>query len=213
MKVVIIANGELPEHLLLTSPINQSDLLIAADGGANYCYTLGLIPDILVGDLDSIDPAILVQYKAKKIEICRHPVKKNATDLELAMDLAKARGAKKIHLIGVLGGRWDMSLGNILLAASFKYKTIKLSLTGPDCLMHIFHPNKLHQLTDAAGRRVSLLPINGDVHGVSLCGFAYTLANHTIIAGSSLGTSNIIQGEEATVRLEEGTLLCVQSRD
>ncbi|MGW8195827.1 MAG: hypothetical protein ACWGOX_16350, partial [Desulforhopalus sp.] len=78
---------------------------------------------------------------------------------------------------------------------------------------HIFHPDKVHRLTDGAGRRVSLLPINGDAHGVSLSGFSFALKNQTITAGSSLGTSNIMIGQEATVRLEQGTLLCVQSRE
>lgn len=213
MNVVIFANGDLPPQDLLTISLNQSELLIAADGGAGHCHKLGITPDLLLGDLDSIDPAILDLYKEHSVEIVCHPAKKSATDLELAMDMAKARGAAKIHLIGVLGGRWDMSLGNIFLAASAKYSTIELTLAGPDCLLYIFHPDKLHRLTDAAGRRVSLFPMHGDVHGVSLNGFAYTLLNRTISAGSSLGTSNVMLGGQATVRLKEGTLLCVQTPD
>ncbi|MGW8194097.1 MAG: thiamine diphosphokinase, partial [Desulforhopalus sp.] len=189
MKVVIIANGEIQQHGQLKPLLSRSDLLVAADGGANHCARLGITPDILLGDLDSIDPDILARFSTADIEIFRHPVRKDATDLELAMDLAKERGASEMHLFGVLGGRWDMSLGNIFLAASVKYQTVELSLIGPDCCMHIFHPGKVHRLTDGAGRRVSLLPINGDAHGVSLSGFSFALKNKTITAGSSLGTS------------------------
>lgn len=212
MKVLIFANGDLGQPQFLQAMMDESDFVIAADGGANHCFHLNITPEIVIGDLDSISPGILEHFKKTQVQIRRYPVEKDAADLELALDLALDKGAQSVFLAGVLGGRWDMSLGNILLAASTKYQALSITLLGPDCLMHILHPGTLHRLASKAGSRVSLLPLNGDVHGVTLKGFLYPLANHTINSGSSLGISNRILKDEATVQLREGTLLSVQSQ-
>lgn len=213
MKAIIFANGDLGQHRSLRTLIDESDFFIAADGGANHCFRLNITPDILIGDLDSIAPDILEHFSKSQVAISRYPVEKDAADLEIALDLARDKGAQSIVLAGVLGGRWDMSLGNILLAASYKYKELYITLLGPDCLMQILHPDAPHQLTSEAGTRVSLLPIHGDAHGVNLQGFLYPLTNQTISSGSSRGISNSIVKEKATVQLSKGTLLCIQSHE
>lgn len=212
MKVLIFANGHLGQPHLLQPLIDQSDLIIAADGGANHCFHLNITPDILLGDLDSISPEALNHCRKAEVAISKYPAEKDATDLEIALDLARDKGAQSIVLAGVLGGRWDMSLGNILLAASRKYKALSITLLGTDCSMRILHPAQQHQLTSTAGSRVSLLPLNGDALGVDLKGFEYPLTGHTIRSGSSLGISNLILKDRATVQFRQGTLLCIQSQ-
>ncbi len=209
MFAVIFANGTLDPSAELDSLINQAELVIAADGGASHCNRLGITPDILLGDLDSIDPPLLAAYQDKAIAIQRHPRHKDATDLELALDLAVEKGARTIRLIGALGGRWDMSLANIMLAASDKYKNQEILLSGQDCSMQILHPGKDCTLSGRPGQKVSLVPLKGDVHGVTLTGFAYPLTGQTILFGSSLGVSNIMHTDQATVQHREGILLCV----
>ncbi|MFW2367159.1 MAG: thiamine diphosphokinase, partial [Desulforhopalus sp.] len=93
MKVFIFANGDLGRPHLLTPFIDQSDLLIAADGGANHCFQLNITPDILLGDLDSIRPAVLNHYRKTEVAISKYPTEKDATDLEIALDLAQEKGA------------------------------------------------------------------------------------------------------------------------
>ncbi len=130
MLTLIFANGDLTEPPELPDLLARADLIIAADGGANSCRCLGIIPDVLIGDLDSIDPAILKDFQVKAVAIHRHPPRKDATDLELALDFAMAQGAREVWLFGGLGGRWDMSLANVLLAAREKYKTSQFHHTG-----------------------------------------------------------------------------------
>ncbi len=210
MHVLIFANGvheHLPNQDLL---IGDADLIIAADGGANYCYELGVSPDILLGDLDSISRQALENISLSAAEIQQYPRKKNATDLELSLDLALERGATRISLLGALGGRWNMSLANILLAASASYKGIRISLLNRECEMVILHPGPEFVLTGMPGDTVSLLPLHGDVHGVTLTGFDYPLDNHTLSFGSTLGVSNVLQSAEATVCHTAGVLLCVR---
>jgi len=210
MLALIFANGIMKKTTEMQVLIDQADLVLAADGGAGHCSRLGIFPDILVGDFDSIDAATLKRYQEENIETHRHPVQKNATDLELALDLAMEKGATTIWMVGILGGRWDMSLANIMLGASDKYKGIRISLLGTDCIMHVLQPYKSFTINGTPGQTVSLLPLKGDVHGITLTGFEYPLSNHTIPYGASLGVSNVLVKDQGTILCTKGVLLCVQ---
>jgi thiamine pyrophosphokinase len=205
---IIFANGNLDPSPEIDALLKKADLIIAADGGANHCAQLGINPDILLGDLDSIHPKILESYKSEGIVINRHPKRKDATDLELALDLAVEKGSRSVWLVGALGGRWDMSLANIMLAAGDKYKHLKTSMLGRDCSMQILHP-ATHTIIGKPGQKVSILPLKGDAHGVTLTGFEYPLRDHTIPFGSSIGVSNIMEKDQGTVQFTQGILLCV----
>lgn len=208
MIAIIFANGNLDPTPELDALIKKADLIIAADGGANHCAQLDLIPDVLLGDLDSILPEILESYKTEGTVINRHPKRKDATDLELALDLAVEKGSRSVWLVGALGGRWDMSLANIMLAAGDKYKHLKISLLGQDCSMHILHPTT-HTIIGKPGQKVSILPMKGDAHGVTLDEFEYPLKDHDIPFGSSIGMSNVMQKDQGKVQFTQGILLCV----
>jgi thiamine pyrophosphokinase len=210
MKVLIFANGEMGEIDDLSQLIDSTDLVIAADGGANICSGLGLIPDTLVGDFDSIKQEVLEVYEKKGVEILRHSPRKDATDLELALEHAVDRGAERVWLLGALGGRWDMSLANIMLAAADRFKDIKVSLVNQDCSMHILQPGRSHSIIGFSGQNVSLIPLQGDVYGVTLTGFEYLLNSQPIKLGSSLGVSNVMVAEQASVQHSRGVLLCLQ---
>ena len=129
MRAHIFANGPYLEKT--DSRIfmgKEADLIIAADGGANQCRLINITPDLIIGDLDSISHQLVEKYTHAGVEIIRHPSRKDATDLELSLDLAMTRGADDVVLFGVLGGRWNMSLSNITLAASEKYREMSMSL-------------------------------------------------------------------------------------
>lgn len=209
MITLIFANGILDHSPILSALLLQTDLIIAADGGADHCARLGINPDILLGDLDSIDPKQLAKYTSEGIAIHRHPPRKDATDLELAIDLATQKGARTIWLIGALGGRWDMSLANIMLGANDTYKDQEILLLDQDCIMRILHPGKRNIIKGEPNQRVSFLPLKNDVHDITLTGFEYPLINHTIAFGSTLGVSNILNNHQATEQHSTGVLLCV----
>lgn len=211
MIIAIFANGQLSEKDYLDPLIEQADCIIAADGGANHCNNLNIVPNVVIGDLDSIDPQTLKSIEDKGIPLHRYPERKNATDLELCLDFAIAQGAAKIHIFAALGGRWDMSLANIQLCASKKHKNTEITLYGEGCVINILHPGAVHTIPGPVGKRVSLLSLEQDAVGVTLTGFEYPLKNSTISFGSSRGVSNILKTEPATISLNHGTLLCIQS--
>ncbi len=149
----IFANG--PYRKGIKSAIlreKKSDLIIAADGGADHCRLLNITPHIVIGDLDSIPVALAEEYTHAGVEIIRFPTRKEATDLELAIDIAMVKGMNEVVLFGVLGGRWDMSLSNVMLAASEKYKTMAISLLDTECRMHIIHGGATLVLEGYAGQ-------------------------------------------------------------
>lgn len=209
MTSLIFLGGDLgiPHHL--SSYLDNATTIIAVDHGADHCHRLGLTPDLLLGDLDSISPATLAHYQAQGVAIERHHRRKDATDLELALDRVADEGHDAVLLLAALGGRWDMSLGNVLTASRATYRKLRLTLIGSDCTLHILHPGRTLLLSGAVGDRVSLLPVHGNASGVTLCGFEYPLHNATLEAGSSRGISNVVVAAEATVSLALGSLLCI----
>ncbi len=211
MKVVIFANGKEQCSAAAADRAKSADLIIAADGGAIHCEKLGVFPDVLVGDCDSIPVSVLERYEANHIEILRHPVKKDATDLELALEVALARDAESIDLFGALGGRWDMSLANIFLAGAAKFRRLNITFFGIDCIIHVLHSGRMQRLNNCLNATVTLLPLFARVSGVTLHGFEYPLKGAELISGSTRGVSNVITENSATISHSNGVLLCILS--
>ena len=209
MKVVIFANGVLSEPQTARSAAVQADLIIAVDGGANHCHTLGIVPHILLGDLDSVAPAVLNEYQKKDVTISRYPVDKDKTDLELALDLALKKHASQLKVFAALGGRWDMSLANLLLIAAPKYTGTEILFMGKGTTIGICRDGEEKVLSYPAGTTISLLPLHGDVKGVTASGFKYPLENATLKYTSSRGVSNVVTSEEGRVSVQSGVLLWI----
>ena len=189
MRAVIFASGVL-NHLPDARTIMRSDdLVIAADGGARHCLSLGITPSFVIGDLDSLRNDDLNALRIAGAKIIRYPTKKDQTDLELALRLAIDLGASEILVLGALGARWDMSMANILLRGGEK-------LT--------FHGRK--------GDILSLIPLGQDACGVTLHGLEYPLKDGILQFGATRGISNVLLEERAVVYLKQGLLLCIHIR-
>ena len=212
MKCVIFANGPLKRETLTEQGIQQHDLVLATDGGAVHCHSLGIKPDIVVGDMDSIPGWLLAQLRQQKVEVHTFPQRKDETDLELAIDLAIERGMGEIIILGALGERWDMSIASVMLLATARFAGIQIILrTGSTALFCLRGPDR-KELSAFPGDRLSLIPIGGPVAGVTLQGLEYPLTNHPIPLGSTLGISNIVTSPQVALTIQEGILLCVIER-
>lgn len=185
------------------------DLVIAADGGGRHPLGLGWPVHYLVGDFDSLDPTIMDQMVALGAIVERHPVHKDEIDFELALRLARRRGYEAIVVLGALGGRWDMTLGNLFLpmAAGWGCESI-LFRHGPWNFRIISGPAEL-AITGQAGDRLSLLPLGGEAQGLTLSGCRYPLTDETLPAGLSRGLSNELMISEAELKIESGSLLVI----
>jgi len=212
MKAVIIANGVPADPSADRRHVPTDALIIAADGGADYCRKLGLVPDVIIGDMDSIDRDPAAADFGREMEIIRHPTRKDATDLELAVRLAVARGARSIILLGALGGRWDMSIGALFLLAMPDLARVPVKLVD-GCQEIVLLTGKGTAVFEGEpGDTLSLIPAGGEAAGVTLAGLEYPLKNATLPAGTSRGISNVLVDPKATVSLEGGTLICILIR-
>jgi thiamine pyrophosphokinase len=206
-KAVIIANGELGAAQAIRACAAQADLLIAADGGATHCRTLGLKPHLIVGDLDSLEPENRAFFEQAGVRFEVHPVHKDETDLELAVRAAMREGAQEATLVAALGARWDQSLANILLLAHPDFSPLTLRLVeGPDTFWIIRSQATVRGQT---GDRLSLLPLSADVAGVTLTGLEYPLDESVLRFGFTTGVSNRLVAPEATITLRQGILLAI----
>lgn len=202
MRALIVLGGEAPGRGLLAACARQADLTIAADSGLAAFDAAGLMPDLLIGDMDSIDPALLARCEGVPQERLR--CVKDDTDGVHALDSAIARGADRITLLGALGGRMDHALANLmLLVRAHRAGAFAEILT--DRVRIIRVPGEA-VLRGAKGDTVSFLPL-GDARGVTLTGFFYPLSGHDLHSDYPLGVSNVVTQDEARVSVKSGDLL------
>jgi thiamine pyrophosphokinase len=208
MYAVIVANAPGFEAAPFLPLLRGADLLIAADGGGNSLHAVGLAPHLAIGDLDSLDPAVIAAFAAAGAEIRRHPAEKDETDLELALLAAIERGAEQIDMLGALGGRWDMGLANVSLLALPELKGRRVRLL--DVNQEAFLVRESALIHGSVGDTVSLLPLGGAAHGISTRGLHYPLAGASLFFERTRGVSNLIVDAPAQVSLSSGMLLVVR---
>jgi thiamine pyrophosphokinase len=210
-RIVIFANGNLPSLEATRALLRPDDTLIAADGGALHLLGMGLLPHLLVGDLDSLDAASLARLEAAGVEIRRYPTDKDETDLELALRCALEGQPDSILVVGALGGRLDQTLANLSLLTGPAFEGLDLRLD--DGAEEAFFCRKQAEIQGRSGQVVSLIPWGGPAQGVVTQGLRWKLSGETLYPHQSRGVSNVMTGETASVEIRSGLLLIVRRRD
>jgi thiamine pyrophosphokinase len=182
-------------------------LKIAVDGGVRHLREVDMIPDILIGDLDSVSEQDLAWCKKMQIEISQYPREKNQTDFELALEYAMQKSQDKIVVFGALGGRIDHTLANIGLLNNphFVGREIKFFSNNE----YIYFLRSPTIIKGNPGDIVSLIPWGDTVFGVTTTGLKFPLRNEELIPDQSRGISNVMISKEALVQFKKGNLLCV----
>ena len=206
-KVILFANGEYPSPERVLSQISDEDILIAVDGGLTYITQFGLVPDLIIGDLDSADPEQVEAYKNQGVDVRKFPVEKDETDLELALKAAQEFDYDQVWITGALGNRFDQSLANIFLIASPEFEALNLRLI--DGHQEIFVIRHSKTFKGKKGDRVSLLPLHGPVSGITTQGLYFPLENETLTPYQTRGVSNQMTRSESKVTIQDGLLLCI----
>jgi thiamine pyrophosphokinase len=204
---IIFANGLLADPAMARAAITPDDQLIAADGGLAHMQALGLTPQVLIGDLDSVGPHQGSQAEAEGVRVVRFSPRKDQTDLELAVRLAKSDGASDILIFGALGARWDHTLANLLLLASPDFRGVRLRLVDGPQQIYVIQSRTV--IEGQPGDTVSLISLQGDASGITTTGLDYPLEHGRLAFGSTLGVSNVLLGSEASVTVEEGLVACI----
>ena len=191
-------------------PIDVPDdaLVVAADGGLGEANRLGVAVDLLVGDLDSASPADVESFEARGGDVRRHPVDKDATDLDLAITEAIVAGVGHVVVVGGDGGRLDHLLANAVMLASSRYAAVDVDAVLGSSLLHVVRGRR--EITGVADELISLLALGGPARGVRTEGLRWGLDGAVLEPGSSLGVSNRFVANRAAIEVAEGVVLAVR---
>ncbi|MBW7459157.1 thiamine diphosphokinase [Paenibacillus sepulcri] len=209
-RILIFTGGTL--DLWALDHIQHNDYIIGADAGALFLITHGIKPNISLGDFDSVTAEQLERIQAESGETLPcDPIDKNYTDTELAWNLAVSKRPRQIILLGALGTRFDHTLANVHLLRLAHSANIDAVIIDKHNRISLTSDEKIILAKEYP--YVSLLPLTAEVTGITLTGFQYPLYEATLEIGQSLGISNAMTGEQAVIRIREGLLLVIESRD
>ena len=206
--VVIVSGGGAPRPGV-RALVPPGALVIAADRGVDHALALGLVPDVAVGDFDSVSEAGLERAVAAGAEVRRHPVDKDATDLELALDVALDATPARVVVLGGHAGRLDHLLASVAVLARPRHAGVRVEAHYGEHRVDVVHPGRLAALEGPAGAPVTLLAHGGPAGGVTTTGLRYALADAVLEPWSSLGVSNEFTGAVASVRIGSGVVLAI----
>lgn len=213
MKICIILNGKIKDYDYIKDIINKNnyDYIICADGGANHSYKMGIIPDYIIGDLDSISSEIIDFYKSKDVKFEKFPSKKDETDTEICIYLASKLNAKEIDFIGALGGRIDHMIANINLLYYVRSKGIFTRIISEKEDIYIAIDEEI-SINGDIGDTISVIPLNGDAKGVTLKQLEYPLNNYNMKFSVPLGISNVMLDKKCSIKVEQGSLIIIKNK-
>lgn len=212
MRTVILAQVPIEPTPFYWDLVASADLLIAADGGAANALKLGVLPHVVVGDLDSLEEEARHHLEAARSRFLVYPRDKDETDTQLALNYALEQGATEVLILGALGGeRLDHTLANILLLALPLSEGVRLRILDEEREVFLLRGGEGAALRGGAGDLVSLLPLSPRVEGIHSKGLRYPLEGASLSLGFPRGVSNELLGDDAHLQVGSGLLLVVVS--
>ncbi|MEY3748338.1 MAG: hypothetical protein RLZZ449_232 [Actinomycetota bacterium] len=203
---VVVIGGLAPDRRL-SMILDKPDLVIAADAGLHHAIDLGLRVHAVVGDMDSVDRAVLVGAEVNGVDVIRSPRDKDLTDTELALRHAAERGATHITVVTGGGGRLDHQLGVIASLAHRDLAHCVVTAWWDTAHVNVLHGPAILEFPGRVGELVGLHAFGGDALGVTTNGFKWNVTNETFAAHSSRGVSNEFAEAVASIAIADGTLI------
>ena len=201
MKAVILGDGEQPAKSQIQTELETAGMLIAADGGALSAARLGLVPDIIIGDLDSYRP------DGSETGTIIHLSDQETNDLEKALTYAKEHGVENVVVFGATGKRLDHTLKNLSVLLQF-HKTFK-RIVFQDRYSTICIADSPFRKQFPVGTSLSLFPLSGTVSGITTRGLMYPLTNGELKNGVQDGSSNETVEKTVEIEFKKGDLLLI----
>ena len=207
----VVVLGGTPPTRTIAQHIPAHQLVIAADSGLHGAIDLGLHVNVVIGDMDSVDKAVLAAVEANGTTITELPRDKDSTDAELALLKAVEMGANKIVLITKGGGRLDHELGVFAVLQNPNLRHCTIEAMWDNSVLHLIHGPASVTITGKLGSIVGLIAAGGPAEGITTSGLKWPLANETLAPHSSRGVSNQMVHETATISVQVGSLFVIQS--
>lgn len=209
-RAVVFANGNCDQSEVALAQASDKDYIVCVDGGLRHCVQAGLHANVHIGDFDSVAASDLAVANSPALERIEHPQSKDASDLELALDLLAARSITDVVLLGISGGRTDHHLFNWHLCAR-KQWPFRLRLIDASTDAYLVRQDQPFSATQPKGQIFSVLPLTSSCTGVMVAGARFALNNATLQFGSTVGLSNVVTESHLHVSVLEGKVLVMLS--
>jgi thiamine pyrophosphokinase len=207
MHCIIFTGGEFANSTLIQKTVSSAKMIIAADSGAATAYALRIVPDIIVGDFDSLNKKTLQFFKEKGSKILQFPTEKNETDTELALNIAIKEGATAVTILGgIYGNRLDHVLGTLFLSKTY---SIPITFMHGNTVAWIGKGPLSQSIQGKSGDLLSLIPLSSAVKTIKTEGLQYPLNNDSLFMGKTRGISNVFIQNNIHVSWKRGRLLIV----
>ena len=212
MKAIIFAGAEIRNYGFCREYMQDADVVICCDAGMRHAKALGIDPDYIVGDFDSVSAELLEEYRGKNIPIRQFPARKNETDMELGIFLALELGATDLILFGGIGDRFDHTLANAHYLLALLKKGVRARLVDEKNCVEVIDRHLTVQ--GRVGDLVSTIPLSMEVKGITLKGFSYPLTDYDLTLDDDyIAVSNVLAEETAEIDIREGYLFVIRSKD
>jgi len=210
-RVFIISNGIIndPEFIRQKLKEMNAPIIICADGATRYLRPLDIVPEFIIGDMDSIDDDTMRYFNKRGTTILTYPGNKDETDTQLALEYALKLKPDEIFIFGALGARIDHALANISLLIMGVKRGVDVKIIDETC--ELFIVNQQGVVEGKAGETVSLLPLSSEVTGITLEGFEYPLSGGVMEIGRPYGISNRLIAEKGIITVKSGYLLVIRN--
>ena len=202
-EILFVAGGRRPDEKYFVE-LARSREIFAVDKGIEICRDLNILPKILIGDFDSAKSSAVDWALENKIPIERHPVDKDLTDTQLALELAEKNSASYIILTGIFGGRFDHLFSNVFTCAA---STIKTCLADErEIIFFVRGGESVNVKFFVRPKNLSLLPITATCEGVTINNVHWQLDGATLKQNFPNAVSNRVESDEIKINLDKGTL-------
>ena len=208
----LVLNGQIDDydHIRKVIKDNIYELIIAVDGGANHLYKMGIVPNYILGDLDSIDNDVRSYYENSNVVFKKFPSKKDETDSQLAVLLVEEVGLLGIDIYAGLGGRIDHELANIQLLYYILDRGMYPRIISDKEEIYILKDDEMN-LKGNIGDIVSIIPIRGDVRGLTLTNMEYSVDELDLKYSVTRGISNVMNSEDVFINVRDGCILVIKN--
>ncbi len=211
LKAIVFCNGEIENYSFINKYLDDCSMVICCDGGLRHAHNIGIFPDYILGDFDSVNNETLNNYEKRGSKLIKYNTEKDFTDTEIAIDFVLNKNASEILIFGGIGSRFDHTLSNLQILKKPLEKNVDAFLIDENNIIRLINSDLT--VFGEVNSLISLLPLAQTVSGITTYGLKYKLCNETIEIGSSRGISNVFIENEAKISIKSGILIVIKTHD
>lgn len=210
MRIAILSGGTVNNLQWLSGILDHTDRIICVDGGSKYASSLGIVPYMVIGDMDSICPDELDRFTGLGVIIKKYLPEKDDSDTALALAETLAQNPTEILFLGAVGTRLDHTMANIHLLRTAAKNGVQAKLINEHNEISLIAPGQIEVVEGSPGDLFSLLPLTTEVTGIRVQGARWPLEDATFEIGNPYGLSNRLAAERVNISIKSGLVLLIK---